>query len=385
MNITLQPNVLQWARLRAGLSEADLGKKLGITADPADRVSQWERDGVLTYNRAQKLAQVTYTPIGYLFADAPPVEKLPIPDFRTSGSEGVRRMSPDLLEVIHQSQRRQSWYREYLAEQGEDPLTFVASFPPGSSVHEAALSMRETLGFHPSECAESKMQEVLNSFSEAAEAAGILVVRAGKVGNNTRRTLDPGEFRGFALVDDLAPLVFVNSADAKAAQIFTLAHELAHIWAGESALSNLERTLVPAQEIERYCNAVAAEYLVPMEDLRARLQNLPVSLGEELERLRRHYRVSDLVIIRRLYDAGKISRSQFQSNYEKRLAEYREERGGGGNFHNNQPNQVGRRFGTALVGSTLEGKTLYRDALALLDMKKESSFIELARRLDFPV
>lgn len=388
MKITLQPSVLRWARQRARLEVDALAAKFGKkdAEKRARKIEHWEMEGELTYGEAEKLAHHTHTAFGYLFLDQPPVEKLPIPDFRTAGSRSVRGMSTELLDVIYQSQRQQDWFRDHLRETGSDKPSFVGNFPPGKSISKTAESIRKHLAYHPSQCRESGLDAVIREFVDAAEAAGILVVRAGKVGNNTRRTLDPQEFRGFALVDEWAPLVFVNSADTKAAQIFTLAHELAHIWAGQSAISNLDKTYAPKQRVEAFCNAVAAEYLVPMNDLITRLDGAPTVDAGFVRALRLHYRVSDLVIIRRLHDSGAISKAAFKRNYNDKLEEYRSApTSNRGNFHNSQPGQVGRRFGTALVASTLEGKTLYRDALALLDMKKESSFREFARNLDFPL
>src|SRR5882672_11509060 len=120
---------------------------------------------------------------------------------------------------------------------------------------------------------------------------------AASLNNNTRK-LDPDEFRGFALADDLAPLVFINGADTKSAQMFTLAHELAHIWLGQSALSDPDPSIVPTQEIERWCNRVAAEFLVPLETLRAELQRNE-TLDAEVSRSARRFEVSTLVILRR--------------------------------------------------------------------------------------
>ncbi|MES2708755.1 MAG: ImmA/IrrE family metallo-endopeptidase [Verrucomicrobiota bacterium] len=382
MNITLQPAVLRWARLRAGLSEAELGKRL-TTGE--ERVKQWETDGEISYKRAEKLAASTHTPFGYLFLAMPPEERLPIPDLRTVGSQALARPSPDLLDVIYQSQRRQEWFREHQIAEDAEKLAFVGSTPVGSSVKDAAAAIRSVLRFHPSESLETQLDGVLRDFCEAVEAAGILVVRTGTVGNNTRRTLKAEEFRGFALVDDYAPLVLVNAADFKAAQIFTLAHELAHIWAGEPALSNLENSLVPEQaRVEWFCNAVAAEYLIPLEDLKARLKEMPETPAQSMAALRRHYRVSDLVVIRRLHDAGEISREEFKTWYEKALNDYASlPKSAGGDFYRNQPNKLGRRFAGALIASTLEGKTLYRDAMALLDLKKLATFQEVARNLNF--
>jgi Zn-dependent peptidase ImmA (M78 family)/transcriptional regulator with XRE-family HTH domain len=384
MTIDLQPRLLEWARNRARLTEEVLAEKMGVKVE---KVAEWEKSGHLTLKQAEKLAKVTHTAFGYLFLPEPPDEKLPIPDFRTVGSRPAARPSPDLLDVIYQSQRRQEWFREYLITEEHSELDLVGSTPVGSSVKAAAAAIRRQVGFHPANSRESTLDGVLREFCEAVEAAGILVVRAGIVGNNTRRKLDTEEFRGFALVDSLAPLVFVNAADFKAAQIFTLAHELAHVWAGESALSNLENTLVPeTQKVEWFCNAVAAEYLVPLDGLRAQLKKLTGSPEQVVDSLRRQYRVSELVIIRRLYDAGAISVAQFKKWYEDRIEAYRKEpQSSGGDFYKNQPNKVGRRFASALIASTLEGKTLYRDAMALLDMKKSATFHEFARTLKFSV
>ncbi|HMM61712.1 MAG TPA: ImmA/IrrE family metallo-endopeptidase, partial [Candidatus Rifleibacterium sp.] len=81
-------------------------------------------------------------------------------------------------------------------------------------------------------------ESFFNILVERSEQAGIIILRSGKVGNNTHRTLDVKEFRGFVIYDELAPFIFINGADAKAAQIFTLVHELAHVWLGASGVSN---------------------------------------------------------------------------------------------------------------------------------------------------
>lgn len=389
MTITLQPSVLQWARQRAQLTMDDCAKRFGNSDAEKwiEKITKWEEDGVLTYRQAEKLAKVTRTPFGYLFLNEPPAEKTPISDFRTTGSKAIGQISPELRDVIYQSQHRQDWYRDYLKEEGAEPLAFVGSHSPKltpKAITAAAAAMHETLRYRPSQSTESQLARVIREFADAIEASGILVVRAGKVGNNTRRLLDPGEFRGFALADEWAPLIFVNATDSKAAQIFTLAHELAHIWAGQSAISNLERLYSSPQKVEQFCNAVAAEFLMPLDEVKSFLKEGGDSSAESVRELRLKFRVSDLVVIRRLYDAGALTKDEFQRRYDGSLQEAMRRGGGsGGDFHNNQPGQIGRRFGTALIGSTLEGKTPYRDALSLLDMKKMSSFKTFAQKLDF--
>ncbi|MFP4166877.1 MAG: helix-turn-helix domain-containing protein, partial [Opitutales bacterium] len=128
MNVTLQPEVLQWARRRAGLSETALGKKLGIKGAPEEKVSQWEHDGVISYKRAEKLANKTNTPFGYLFLPEPPKERLPVADFRTVGSVGEESApSPELLDLLFDAMRKQSWYRDYLIELDQPRLEFVGA------------------------------------------------------------------------------------------------------------------------------------------------------------------------------------------------------------------------------------------------------------------
>ncbi|MCH7226183.1 ImmA/IrrE family metallo-endopeptidase [Haloferula sp. A504] len=384
MKITLQPEVLAWARDRGQLSREDLAKKVGTSVE---KVAGWEEEGELTWKQAEKVAAATRTPFGYLFLESPPEERLPIPDFRTHRGRAVGRPSPDLIDVLHQSLRRQDWFRDYLVAEEEEPLGFVNSVDVGQSPERVATAIRRELGFHPSESTERTLEGVLNDLCAAIEAIGILVVRAGIVGNATRRKLDPEEFRGFALVDEYAPLIFVNAADFKAAQIFTLIHEVVHLWVGQSAIFNLENTYSPRdQRVEAYCNAVAAEYLVPIQELRELVQQDESEPGQLVERLRRRYRVSDLVIIRRLHDIGQINRNQFKAWYEERLDQHADSpRASGGDFYRNQPGRIGPRFSRALVASTLEGRTLIRDALSLLGFSKVETFRKFASELKFSV
>jgi Zn-dependent peptidase ImmA (M78 family) len=211
-----------------------------------------------------------------------------------------------------------------------------------------------------------------------------MVMCNGVVHNNNHRHLDPEEFRGFAMADGLAPLVFINGADTKSGQMFTLAHELAHIWLGESAVSDSQPMSMPDQAVERWCNQVAAELLVPLADIREEYDE-KAELQDEVSRLARHFKVSTLVILRRIHDVGGLTREELWNAYDQELEHLHTiPKGSGGNFYLTQAARVSKRFAAALVASTLEGQTLYTDAFRMLGVKKLATFRDLGR-FSFPL
>jgi Zn-dependent peptidase ImmA (M78 family) len=376
MRVEVKPELLQWARQRAGLGLVALEQRF-------PQLEAWERgEESPTLKQLERFANATHTPVGYLFLQEPPIERVPIPDFRTIGNEHIEQPSPDLLDTIYICQQRQEWYRDFARTTGEAPLPFVGSLQLTSDVEKAAASLRRALGFNIEERRQiPTWTEALRRFIEQADALGILVMVSGVVGSNNRRKLDPEEFRGLALVDDLAPLVFINGADTKAAQMFTLAHELAHIWLGRSALSDAGPISLLSHNVEIWCNRVAAELLVPLTILREEYQR-GAELQIEVNRLARRFKVSTLVILRRIHDAGGLTREQLWAAYQEELERLRAiPRGSGGDFYLTHAVRVSKRFARALVASTLEGQTLYSDAFRMLGVSKLATFQELGRSL----
>lgn len=375
LRVEIKPKLLTWAIERSGVDDFSLRNSFPSLDD-------WlKEERKPTLKQIENFAKATRTPVGFLFLSEPPEEKIPIPDYRTMADNQITRPSANLLDTLFICQQRQTWYQEFARANGLEPLAFVNSVDRRSSIEKVAQEIRDTLGFDLQARREMRTwEEALRSFIASADSAGVMVMCSGIVLNNTRRKLNPEEFRGFALTDNIAPLVFVNGADTKSAQMFTLAHELAHLWLGETALSSADIGGHEEKDIERWCNAVAAEMLVPLHTFQSELRE--ENLSEALSRLARIFKVSTLVILRRMRDANYISSEGYFDAYQAELARLLEMAGGsGGNFYLSQPNKLSRRFARALVVSTLEGQTLYRDALRMLGIKKVETFNELGRNL----
>jgi len=378
LRVQVKPEMLRWARERARLD-------LDALRSAFPSIAAWERgDRPPTMKQLERFAAATHVPLGYLFLDAPPDEGLPIPDFRTR-AEPSGQPSPDLLDTIYLCQQRQEWYRGYLKGIGQEPLLFVASVRVGDDVMRVATQIRSQLSFDIA--GRSKLPswtEALRRFVGQAERAGILVMASGVVGSNTHRKLSPKEFCGFALVDDLAPLVFVNAADTKSAQMFTLAHELAHIWMGTSGVSDAHVARFTDEHTERWCDQVAAELLVPLEGLRAAYRP-DLSLQEATASLARQFKVSTLVILRRLREAEILGEGEFWENYGaevERLAQIERPGTGGGDFYRTLNVRVSKPFAQAVVISALEGQTLFRDAYRMLGIRNPATFEKLVQVLE---
>ncbi|MCL5674894.1 MAG: ImmA/IrrE family metallo-endopeptidase [Candidatus Omnitrophica bacterium] len=374
--VEINPNLIRWAYERAGYVVTDLERKF-------PKLLAWGRGETYpTLKQIESFAKATHTPVGYFFLQEPPVEKIPIPDFRTIEKKGFSHPSPDLLDTIYICQQRQEWYRDYARFAGEKPLSLVGSIRLDDNIILTATKIRNILNFDVEERHQMlTWTDALRHFIEQANNVGILVMCNSVVNNNNHRHLDPEEFHGFAIADNLAPLIFINGGDTKSAQMFTLAHELAHIWLGQSAVSNAQLDIVPNQHTERWCNQVAAELLVPL-DLMKQEYKKTADLQNEVNRLAKYFKVSTLVILRRIYDAGKLTDEKFQDAYQreiKRLVTI--PRGTGGDFYLTLGTRMSKRFTKALISSTLEGRTSFTESFRLLGVKKMETFNHLSQDL----
>jgi len=351
---------MSWSRLRAGLTEADLARSLPVKAD---KIVEWE-SGISqpTFKQAQNWAMLAHIPFGFLFLKAPPQDVLALPDLRTVGGVAPAAPSINLLDTVRDVLRKQAWYLEYLKEQEQAPLPFVGKFSPDSRISDVVAHMRKTLSIDALP-AQKNHDDAMRHLIVAAESAGILVMRSGMVGSNTHRKLDVGEFRGFAISDRRAPVVFINIADAPNARVFTLAHELAHLWIGSTGISSVLPASKRKEEI--FCNAVAGAFLVPEHPFRNAWRTVD-DWAATLPDLAAMFHVSRLVIARRACDLGLIPAAAYAGFYRAELEEFRQKKGSGGDFYRSAGARNSKRFSLAVVSEALSGRLLLREAGKLL-------------------
>jgi len=380
--------------VRVPVSPDVLGWALDRTHDPdavtraMPKVLEWlAGDSQPTVKQLASFATRTGTPFGYLFLPRPPELQLPVPDFR-EGFEGadLGAPSPDLLATVHQSIRRQDWYRDYVIDNGLAEVEVVAR-ASNMDPTQAAAAMRADLNYEVDK-RRGNWNDQRKYLLRAFEELGALTVATSMVENNSYRMLDPNEFRGFSLVDRLAPLVFINTNQTLNGQIFTLAHEFAHVWRGVGGVSLEDMRWKPQSEVERWCNDVASEFLVPEADLRQRFASVRrLDLVEQMERLARTYRCGTLVVLQAINRTGLRNFDDYGATYDdeverlKAFSAGKDDRGHG-QFLYNQPYRIGERLSRALIDDALGGRTTLSEAVRLMSLKSLTNFDNYTRHLN---
>jgi Zn-dependent peptidase ImmA (M78 family) len=376
--------VLAWARNSAGLDAGQLATR----EISADDILLWERGfGLPTEKQAKALAEKLGIPYAMLFMEDPPKGEPPkIPDLRTVSGKALEHPSREFLQVLDDSRIRQAWCRNERQETLFPRIHFVSSFVLKNDPIEVASDMRSVLNI------DSDFRSVCKNYEEfqaaivsKAEDAGVLVMRSSIVGHSTRRRLAVSEFRGFALTDPFAPMVFINDADAEAAQIFTLAHELVHIWIGKDGVSDQIPTehVHSHNAIELFCDRVAAEVLVPEAEflprwLSSRTESENISLASKF------FKVSSLVVLRRALELNKITLASFASasraeydGFRRRdtdkITKQKRAKKKGGNFWASFELRNGARFNATVVESVRRQRTTYTEASALFGVNLSST------------
>jgi Zn-dependent peptidase ImmA (M78 family)/transcriptional regulator with XRE-family HTH domain len=382
--------VLRWARKRGSYSEESFAIQAGITRQ---KLTSWEAGTDFPpFGGAQELAKILRIPFGYLFLSNPPDDSTPLPDLRTINGDS-KPPSPDFADLLNEVLIKHDWYREHAKKRGARPLSFIGRYSVSGDVREVVADIRRSVvpaGLHSSA---SNPGDYLRLLAEHAEQQNILVMRCGVVRGNPKRGLSVKEFRGFAISDKIAPLIFINAKDALVAQVFTFAHELVHLWIGQSGISNLDPSAHNSgsnrSDVEQFCNSAAAELLVPPEEFRRSWDQSNETLEARTNSIARRFRVSVPVAIRRALELSMINRSQyfalFRAHQERvqAIEEAREQNGAqessGGNFYNTFFARNGYRFSRALTSAVRSGELSTLEAARLLSVRT-GTIAKLAER-----
>lgn len=277
----VNPHVLVWARKSAGLSEEEAAKKLGLSGpDRLKALESGDRDP--SRRQLTNMSEKYRRPLLTFYLPSRPRESDRGQDFRTlpEGQEaGSEALLDALLRDVH---ARQGLVRAALEEAEEDvPLPFVGSASMGDGVDSLVNFMRSILGFSTKNFRnQNTIDDAFAVLRAATEKVGVFVLLMGNLGTH-HTDIDARIFRGFALADDVAPFIVINEKDSRAAWSFTLLHELAHVFLGQTGISGYDGEA----EVEKFCDTVAARFLLDPAELGAISVQEAASLEELAEQI----------------------------------------------------------------------------------------------------
>ena len=365
-----------WARNRVQISPEDLAKKMSVSVD---KVKAWEDENepeYPTFNQAVNLSSKLRVPLGYLYLAEPPVEDIPIPDLRTIANKPLTNPSVDFIDTLYDAYRKQDWFKTYLLQEAVSELEFAGKYTINDNLKTIASDICETLQINNDLRRHSPTwEQFFTALVRRTEDSRILVLRNSIVGNDVHRKLDVNEFRGFVLFDKIAPIVFINSKDYQTAQIFTLIHEIAHIWMGESGISNLDFKLKDTQQrvnLDGFCDSVASEVLVPENEFNPQWDNNR-TIDDNVNRLALYFKVSSFVILRRAYSLSLLSENEFFDCYDDLLTKIRPKpKEKGGNFYNMLKARNSYTLTMLLMTGLTNGTVTANEASQLLNVRSAS-------------
>lgn len=370
--VGIQPEMLRWARQTVGLSVVDVAEMLKRSKG---EVEAWESGaGAPTYPQLEKLAYQLYKrPLALFFLPSPPDEAVPQREFRTLPDADLAGLSRDTYLHI----RRAHAYQLALEEifDGRNPtdrrIWEAVSLSPNQAVADQASRVREFLGINlDTQIGWKSDEHALKAWRKAIEDVGVFVFKAA---------FKQKDISGFCLRDDDLPVIYLNNGTSKTRQTFSLLHELAHLLININGLSKfdssyIDRLPVTEKKLERFCNALAADVLIPSVDFAAQVKRLPENTEKATEEqfadLANRYGVSREAVLRRLFDQGRVSQAYYETKAKTWTAQ--KKAGGGGDWYRNQGAYLSDRFAKEVVSRHFRHQISLEHAANLLGIKPKS-------------
>ena len=369
--VIVKPIIIQWAIQSAG-------KDVRGLSDKFDKIDKWtSEESELTVSELNKLSKELRIPFGYFFLPEPPDEDIKLLKYRTIDNEDQEKPSRELIDTIKYMEKRQSFMRDALIEDGFLPHEFVGSATIENNTEALASKITQELKLKINW--NKNNPNTFNVLREEISNLGILVMQNGVVGNNNHRILNVAEFRAFVLIDQYVPLIFLNARDSTNAKVFSLCHELVHVWLGVDELYNDNFTsnqIVNNSQLEIFCNEVAAEMLLPLSSIQSTLEP-QLDIYTNIKHISKVFNVSELVVCIRLKEKKIIDNKVFNEVYANLLIEMREnllgkqlqEKKSGGDYYATNGSRLDARFATTVSRKAREGRILYTEAYELIGAK----------------
>ena len=385
--VNISPDILVWVlnKIVDNQRESEIVKL----------IKNWQSgEETPTFKTIETVSQKTHIPFGYFFLQKPPKEECELIECRTIDSKALENPSRELIDTVDMMSNVQEWMAEYKQDNGFDKLSFVGSFQEKYSINELISDVRNKLEIKKDwfvNC--QNVEESFKYLREKISDLGILVMQNGVVSLNNNRRLDIEEFRAFTLINKYAPLIFINSNDTKNGKIFSLLHELVHIWIGKDNLFNNNDHIgsIRVNKIEQLCNEVAAEILVPMDLFMEKWNETFGEIYEKTREIAQHFKCSNSVIARRALIKNLIDKKTYEEflredkkGYEihLKLKLRNSPESKGGSFYNTLISRWDKKFTFALDNSTKTGRTQYIETYRIVQMSGKTfhTFVDRLRK-----
>lgn len=375
VSVNVKPEVLSWA--------LDQVPDMKFRPELSKKLDKWLAGVALpTFRQIEIFSKITGIPLGYFFLDRPPEDSFELAQFRTVAGRYLGIPSRELKNTVNDMKRIQDWMGEYRRENGDNSINFIGSIK-NKAIGEAANKIRVDL-----ELQENWFEhiygarEAFSFFRKKLSGCGIVVMMNGVMRNNTHKPLNVQEFRAFALVDEFAPLIFINASDTDNGRLFSLLHEAVHLWLGKDDLFNDDHcAYVSLSDDEKFCNAVAAEIMVPKSYFLKEWDKASNKEDyEKIAEIAKKFSCSCLVIARRALDWGLINGKLYASVQKDILMAMQKskQRGSGGDFYKTAESRLDGNFVRSLCIKLAEGGISYPEAYRLTNTTGKT-FSRIAR------
>lgn len=373
----IENSVLNWAVAASGFDVQTLTEKF-------PELPRWLQDTCeISINKLQKLSSALNISFGYFFLSAPPEDQAELVNYRTVKNKDNKTTSRNLIDTIYDMERKQAFIKESRINDGLLPLSFVGRMTENDDYQKFTDDMRRELNLDIDW--NLKVNDAFSFFRNRISNNGVSVFKNGVVATNNKRILSVDEFRAFVLVDKYAPLIFINGNDDITAQLFSLCHETAHIWLGISELLNTygNESIANKQKIERLCNRVASELLIPKSNIK-NLFNDDYSLNSIIN-IARKLKVSSQAVLIALKQNDFLTTQQFDELYLQVLAqseipERNMQRKSRGDYYRTVLKRLDNNFITLVNNKAAAGDILYTQAFNLLNVKSGTTYDKIIKK-----